>query len=236
MRDGEVICHHCMQDLEPARLGPSDDNLLTRTFMQWLPVERATSWLRYRADSSVAELLMEIKYHHRPRLAQALGEMLAEHFLGEGIFMGVECIIPTPLSTKRQKQRGYNQSEQLAKGISKVTGIPVRTDVVERTTFRLSQTRLLEEERRENVRGAFRRTAAYEQACAEGHGLSHPLLLDDVITTGATLSALGAALNAPSVSLLSLALAGPHSLPLITDAALAADWESPDQAEVELFT
>lgn len=236
MHDGEIICSRCMQDLEPARLGPSDDNLLTRTFMQSLPVVRATSMLRYRGESAVADLLMTIKYRHRPRLTQQLGQIMAQRFMDEGIFSEVDAIIPMPLTPKRQKQRGYNQSEQLALGISKMTGIPVRTDVMERTTFRLSQTRLLEEERRENVRGAFRRTASYDQACAEGHGLKHPLLLDDVITTGATLSALGTALAPPRASILSLALAGPHSMPLITDAALAADWESPTLTEVELFT
>lgn len=232
IEEGEWVCECCERSLESAGMGirhdgvpDAEENSLARLFWMRLPVERAASVLRYRVDNPVSALLMHIKYHNRPRLARKVGRWMAERVGASGVFEGVDAIVPMPLTPGRFRERGYNQSELLALGVSDVTGIPVRADVMERTRFTQSQTRLEGLDRLLNVRGAFCRTEAYEEACRRGEGLQHPLLLDDVITTGASMSALGEALEAPCLNILSLALAGVHPLPLFSDARLKVEQE-----------
>lgn len=206
------VCDRCDAQLERTHLDPAGDNALVRAFWGHEPVVRAMGVLQYRVDSSVSDLLVAIKYQRRRELARKIGRWMAGQ-LPEAFFEGIDALIPMPLTPERQAERGYNQSEQLALGLQDVTGLPVRMDVVERTSFRISQTRLMGQERRDNVRNAFRQTEDYAEACRQGQGLRHPLLIDDVITTGASISALCAAVAPPQVSFLSLALAGHHPTP-----------------------
>lgn len=224
VEEGVVLCPDCVRRLEPARLYDAHDNVLVRALMGRMPVTNATSLLRYRPDTPVSELLLNIKYYNRPQLALHLGRWMAERLGPTGVFEGVDAILPMPLTPRRFSERGYNQSERLAQGISQVTGIPVRTDVVERVAFGISQTLLTSEERRHNVADAFRVVPSYEAEVAEGRGLQHPLLLDDVITTGASVSSLWHALQTVQpdlrVSVASLALAGRHTSPYVDDESI----------------
>lgn len=215
--EGSRICAGCSAEMEPVRLAKLNDNVLTRLFAPCGKVVRAASLLRYHPDTLVAQLLTEIKYHRRPQLALHLGEWMAGELAPRGMFKDIDALIPLPLTPKRQQERGYNQSERLACGISRITGIPVRTDIVERISFSISQTRLTGDERRKNVQQAFRPTEAYLQLLSQGKGLRHPLFIDDVITTGASLSALTVAVAPPEFSILSLALAGHHSLASLSE-------------------
>ena len=102
-------------------------------------------------------------------------------FTRSGLFESVTGIIPVPLARKRERSRGYNQSYQLAKGIADITHIPIYNKVLKRTSFTKSQTLLSQSERHDNVEGAFE--------LVKNVDLSHEhiLLIDDVVTTGATL-------------------------------------------------
>ena len=233
--EGCYICPACREAMEPVRLTRLEDNGLTRLFAPCGMVVRAASLLRYRPESLVAQLLMEIKYHGRPQLAFHLGQWMARELQPRGFFADADALIPMPLTPERQKQRGYNQSEQLALGISDVTGIPVRTDVAERTSFHISQTRLTAEERRNNVEGAFSPTAAYRQAVMRGEGLHHPLFIDDVITTGASMAALISAVAPAKFSVLSLALAGIHPLTAISEEEIGRETSSAVTRTTVLF-
>ena len=110
-----------------------------------------------------------------------MGRMMAEELKATSFFDGIDLIVPIPLSRKKERQRGYNQSEWIAWGISEATGIPTDTTSVVRTKSNPSQTTLDHRQRRENVRDIF---AVRHPGSLEGR---HILLVDDVITTGATM-------------------------------------------------
>ena len=109
--------------------------------------------------------------------------MMAADYMPSGFFDGIDAIVPMPLHKKRRRERGYNQSCEVARGISELTHIPVREDIVERVRYTQSQTQTKATSRSTNVSGAF--------ALKQGQHPSgmHILLIDDIITTGATLTA-----------------------------------------------
>jgi ComF family protein len=114
-----------------------------------------------------------------------LGKELGAAMRSSGNFKDIDFIIPVPLHPKRQKQRGYNQSEMIAQGISVVTDIPMLTDVLVRNVETVTQTKMTREERWKNVSGKF---VIHDQDIIIN---KHVLLVDDVVTTGSTLEACG---------------------------------------------
>ena len=100
------------------------------------------------------------------------------------------ALVPVPLSSKRQRERGYNQSSMLALALSPHTGLPVWDDVLARVRHTQTQTRLTPEDRLRNVSGAFRAPASARNMLRG----AHVVLVDDVVTTAATLNACAAAL------------------------------------------
>lgn len=130
--------------------------------------------------------MMGLKYHDIPQIGQYLGRLMAQNMNGTHLWADIEAIVPIPLHWTKQIRRGYNQAHQIAIGIAQITNIPVRKDVLVRQRRTQSQAKKSGIHRWNNVSGAF-------QA-----GLSHPkriLLVDDVITTGATIVAAAQALG-----------------------------------------
>ncbi len=165
------------------------DNDVARLFWGQMNIEKAAAWMYYEPHSEIAQLIYRLKYDGRPDIGMDMGRLMANEMLASGFFDDIDILLPVPLASKRLRQRGYNQSEELAQGISDVTGIPVVQNAVKRAHFRQSQTSLSRKERQENVDGIF---VVRDQKALEGR---HVLLIDDVCTTGATLMAVGAAIN-----------------------------------------
>lgn len=157
------------------------DNYLAQLFWGRFPIERAASWFFYRSHGDVALPIYDLKYHERIDVGIRLGEQLAKEFIPSGFFNDIDLLVPLPLAKKREHWRGYNQSEILAQGISMVTGIPIAPHIVERTSFSKSQTTMTAHDRADNVANVFRLVNA---EAVKGR---HILLIDDVITTGATI-------------------------------------------------
>ena len=109
--------------------------------------------------------------------------MMAKELMRNGLFDDIDALVPVPLAKKRERERGYNQSMMLAKGVSEVTSLPIANQVVRRTRFAGSQTRRGRWERNENVEDVF------ELQDADSISGKHLLLIDDVVTTGATIIA-----------------------------------------------
>jgi ComF family protein len=132
----------------------------------------------------------ELKFHRQWRLAEPLGDLLAGATFP--LLPAVDVIAPVPLHPTRRRERGFNQAELLARRCGRRLGRPVRADLLARICATPSQVRLSTAERHANVRGAF---AARPAAAAEVAGRA-VLLVDDVCTSGATLTAAAAALHA----------------------------------------
>lgn len=199
----EVLCAACFVGLPRLRYSSFTENPLMRELSGSVPLERAMSLFVYKAGEPVSRVVYDFKYHHRPQTARYMGRMLAYELMPAGFFEGTDVLVPMPITRSRRRERGYNQTEELARGISSVTGIKTDARSVRRAAFKRSQTKLTAEERLENLRGAFKIESAER---LEGR---HVLLLDDVITTGSTMLSCAAAIKeaAPGakISLLSLA-------------------------------
>lgn len=153
---------------------------MARRFWGRIPIEKAAALFYYEAGSEVSNIIHALKYNNHPEIGSMMGRMAAEEFMQSGFFDGIDMIMPVPLEKKRQRQRGYNQSEEIAKGVAEATGLTVCNNAVERTAFSGSQTRKSLRERIENVEGAFRPTGKTD---LKG---KHILVVDDIVTSGAT--------------------------------------------------
>ena len=180
----QVLCASCNMHLP--RTGfqlNASDNMMARLFWGIIPVERAAALFYYEASSKDSNIIYDLKYHDHPEIGEEMGQMIAREFAESGFFDGIDLIVPVPLARSRQRHRGYNQSQCIAEGIADVTGLPLSKRAVRRTTFKKSQTQMGRWERQENVADVFRLTDA---AAVSG---KHVLLVDDVVTTGATMTA-----------------------------------------------
>ncbi|MGM9702759.1 MAG: ComF family protein [Prevotella sp.] len=161
------------------------DNDMAKLFMGVMPIERAQAMMRYDPQSHLARVIYELKYYNKPEVGVTMGRLCAKLLMPTGFFDGIDLVVPVPLAKERQRARGYNQSEMIAEGISQATGIEMSVGNVVRLHFSKTQTMLNEWERRENVEGNFK---VVDAAGLEG---KHVLLVDDIMTTGATLKACG---------------------------------------------
>lgn len=180
----EVLCSKCNLHLPRTgfQLDPLENDM-AKAFWGQIPVEKVAALFYFEPHAETANLVYDLKYHDQPDIGHVMGRMVAREFEKSGFFDHLDAIVPVPLSPKRQRQRGYNQSELIAGGISEVTGLPIYNKVVKRSTFSESQTRLGRWERNENVEGAF------QLADADTIRGKHLLVVDDVVTTGATVTA-----------------------------------------------
>lgn len=170
---------------------------------------RATAWMAYSRHSAYAGLLHDIKYRGCSRLARHLGHLMAMDLLPTGFFNGVDALVPVPLPMTRRLHRGYNQSEMLARGVAEVLNVPTM-DALRALPHR-TQTRLSHEQRRKNVQGVYRPRPTHPLFTCGAATWRHVVVIDDVCTTGATLSQAILALRQSrpdlQVSVLALALA-----------------------------
>lgn len=180
----EVLCPSCVLQLPRTSFHLSPlDNPMARLFWGIIPVERVAAYTYYSPGSEMAQMVYDMKYHDRPDIGVALGRLMATELQSAGFFDGIDLLVPVPLAPRRERQRGYNQSRQLALGVSEVTGLAVSDCAVRRTVFKGSQTELSRWDRQENVEDVFRLRDA---DTLRGR---HVLLIDDIVTTGATVTA-----------------------------------------------
>ncbi|HLT42550.1 MAG TPA: ComF family protein [Sphingobacteriaceae bacterium] len=184
----EYICTHCAYSLPYTEFHLEKDNVAAKKFWGRVPLEAVASYLYFTQASHVQQVLHFIKYRNKPKAAQFLGRLYGIELAESEPFKDATLIIPVPLHKSRLRERGYNQSDYFAKGLSESMGIEMHTDILKRTHFKGSQTKKSRYQRYENTTGIFKVNSSQ---IIENQ---HVLLVDDVLTTGATLEACAEAL------------------------------------------
>lgn len=181
----EMLCANCAASLPRTDFDRcSEDNEMARLLWGMTHIERCAAFVFFEHGSDSARMVYDLKYHGFARYGVVMGRMMAMEYMASGFFDGIDVIIPVPLASRRLRQRGYNQSFMLSKGISQITGLPVVTDVLVRKTFAKSQTTEDRLGRMLNVENTF--SLSSKAASISG---KHVLVVDDVVTTGATVCA-----------------------------------------------
>lgn len=179
----DVMCLDCLLHLPRTDLHTKYPNELTdRLFSLKAPIERGTALYHYVSGTPYVKLIHDTKYNRRPCIGRKLAEMHAREIKDAGFFEGIDVIIPIPLHFTKLWRRGYNQSEEIARGISNVTGIPVGDNLIA-VKRHSTQTHKNATERRLNSIGSFK--VIHPEELDE----LHALIVDDVITTGSTILA-----------------------------------------------
>lgn len=180
VRGEEHVCISCLNKLPRTNYHISEKHDLEQRFWGIVPIERVCSFF-YFQNEGVRILIHEIKYRGGKCCAAYIARCYAAEIDESGFFDGVDYLIPVPLHKKRMKERGFNQSSWIAKGISEVTSVEVAEDVIERIVYNQTQTKITREHRWENVQSIF--NLVNKEKIKD----KHILLIDDVLTTGATL-------------------------------------------------
>lgn len=203
--DEQHICRSCLVALPRTHLEDVEFNTMEQLFAGKVPIERAASYFYYQKTSPYAQILFDIKYRNMPRMGQWLTSRAAQELRASGFFDGIDAIVPVPLHASKLAERGYNQSDYLARGLAEALGLPV-VQALKSTRAHGSQTRRGATDRWINVQGTY----ALNSKKAKSLENTHILLVDDVVTTGSTLEACARALLAipgTTVSLFTLAIA-----------------------------
>lgn len=184
------LCLHCLSSLDQTLYSPLVNNPVETLLRGRLYLEAATSIYHFRQGNTVQHVVHAMKFHSCPEVAELMGRQLGLALLSSQRFDSVDMLLPVPLHWIRRMQRGYNQSELLCRGIAEVMPRPIVTKCLVRHRYTRPQSRRAGAERRYNVEQAFR---VRHPELLEGR---HVLLVDDVLTTGATIAACGETLAA----------------------------------------
>lgn len=178
-----MVCSECSLHLPCTDYHTYSPNPMEKLFFGRVPVEAATAYFHFKKGGGVQSLVHNLKYREHPEIGRYFGRLLGYHLAEHEILSSVDAIVPVPLHPKKQRKRGYNQSEAIAVGISDSLQKPVWNQVLARKVFTDTQTKRSTFQRWENVSEIFAVTET------ERIGGCHLLLVDDVVTTGATLEA-----------------------------------------------
>lgn len=195
------ICSSCIYRLPYTDHHLDPKNRIIRLFWGKVPVHAAMALLLFRKSGRVQRIIHQLKYHGRSDAGIVLGRMMAEQLLKTSFHQDIDLILPVPLHKSKMRKRGYNQSSCLAEGLAAVLQKPAHSGILLRKVATESQVHKGRYSRHENMRNAF---AVSDAEALQG---KHVLLVDDVVTTGATLEACALELYRHGIRRLSFAAA-----------------------------
>ncbi len=193
------ICTKCLYDLPFTDFHLHEDNLVAKQLWGRLQINAAMAMLYFKKGTKVQNLIHGLKYAGKTDIGLSLGKLLANRLYKSDFYADIDIVIPVPLHQKKLRQRGYNQSEYIAKGLAEELGISVSTKHLLRNKSTESQTKKARYTRYENMQDVFN-VKNMDDLLGK-----HILLVDDVITTGATLEACGNVLLNCGIKKLSIA-------------------------------
>lgn len=179
----ELICSHCFYDLPQTTCHQELDNIVAQKLYGRIPISRALALYKFRKTGRVQKLLHHLKYKRKPVIGQILGKRYGAILKEARLDQVFDLIVPVPLHRSKLRQRGYNQSDYFAQGLAEILGLPWNNRCLRREKATATQTLKGQLERFENLQNAFQ--VIDSKAIRD----KHLLLVDDVITTGATLEA-----------------------------------------------
>ena len=202
--DEQWLCRRCLAALPRTRYEEADFNTMEQHFAGKVPIERATAYFFYEKGSPYSSILHDIKYHHQPRMGLWLAARAVTDMASSRFFDGIDVVTAVPLHRSKLAHRGYNQSEYLARGIAEALHAPL-IEALKAVRPHSTQTHKGAMERWQNIQGNYALKKNADRLAGK-----HILLVDDVITTGSTLTVCAAALKTipgTTVSLFTLAAA-----------------------------
>jgi len=197
--NNHLLCLSCVANMPVTNFHLHPNNPIEKIFWGRLAITHATSQYYFTKESMMQHLMHQFKYSGNRELGLYLGKLMGEMLANSNRFLHIDALIPLPLFASKEKKRGYNQAAVLCEGISSVLNKPVWYDVVKRKTSTETQTRKGRVERWANMENRFQLINTHK---IEG---KHIVLVDDVVTTGATLEACGKELLKTENTLLSVA-------------------------------
>lgn len=188
MKHEENLCLVCKHDLPKTYFWDYDVTPTEKLFWGKIPVQAACSFLHFEEGEVVQELMHRLKYKGKTGVGLELGKMFGQILIEKGWFTDTDIIVPIPLHFTKEKRRGYNQSKFIAEGLAESLGAELRSNLMQRLIASETQTKKSRYERSKNVSSVFKATHADK---LRGKNV---LLVDDVVTTGSTLTEAGAEL------------------------------------------
>lgn len=184
-----LLCHNCINELPETAFCSIKDNPVEKMFFGRIAVETAGSVYYFTKGSVLQHLIHELKYKGNKDIGCWLGEKMGISLTTSGRFGDIDIVVPLPMYRDKEMKRGYNQATVIAKGIAGVMKVPVDETSVTRNRATETQTRKDRTERWLNADNSF---SVNDKSTLAG---KHILLVDDVITTGATLEVCGHAIK-----------------------------------------
>lgn len=183
LKSEHQICLKCINEIPRTNFHLQKDNPVEKRFWGKADIQKGTSFFFFTKGSPFQKLLHELKYHDNKEIGELMGKYAAVDLLVDETFSSVDYLVPIPLHPKKYAKRGYNQSELICNGISKIWNKPIEIKSLKRIRETATQTKKSVFERYENTAGIF------EVIDKQAFENKHILLVDDVLTTGSTIEA-----------------------------------------------
>ena len=179
----EILCHNCLPQLPFTGFDFSKNNPVYEQLSKWIDIEYASSLFIFHQEGVIQEIIHQLKYKGHQEIGKLMADFACESYGNNSNFKQIDYIIPVPLHKKKLKQRGYNQLTVFGKNLGNCSGIHYDENILIRKIHTESQTKKNTEERRKNV------SEAFEVIQGGKYKGKHFLIIDDVMTTGATTEA-----------------------------------------------
>ncbi len=189
LQQDALLCLKCLINLPQTNFAHYRDNPIEKIFAGRIPLVAAHSEFYFSKESIMQQLIHQLKYKSNKEIGIYLGEIMGKTLLSSNRFSNIDVLIPLPLYPEKERKRGYNQAAIICEGMSVIMNVPVLKNIVLRKRYTDTQTKKHRTERWENVAGSF---IVIDKNKLQGKNV---LMVDDVVTTGATLEACGSMLT-----------------------------------------